>query len=391
MKLHRWYRENFESQLMGRYITLGHLSPLLDHYKSQCELSYPGISENGENIPLLKIGNGPKSVLAWSQMHGNETTTTKALFDFLKLLTQEDSFQVEIQRFKAAYTLFIIPILNPDGARKYTRENANGIDLNRDAQNLSQKESQCLRAVYNRVRPELCLNLHDQRSIYGFSNGKPATVSFLSPAVDAERTISESRKIAMAEIVKMNAALQRHIPGQVGRYDDSFNEACVGDTFQKLGVPTILFEAGHFRQDYKRERTRELIFYSLLSLFDFSKENKAPEDYLKYFDLPENQVNYSDFILRNAKVDGKAELISVAIQFREKLSGDTISVIPEVMEIGNLKTKYAHWEKDANGQEILTEPQNKLTIGDEVSKIFDKKGKLIVNFQKGISKLNKTL
>jgi hypothetical protein len=46
--------------------------------------------------------------------------------------------------------------------------------------------------------------------------------------------------------------LQRYIPGQIGRFDDSFNLNC-GDTFQAMGVPTLLFEAGHFEGDYQRK------------------------------------------------------------------------------------------------------------------------------------------
>src|SRR5690606_15400162 len=127
----------------------------------------------------------------------NESTTTKALFDFFKFLSQEEAFQDEIEAFLRNYTFYVFPILNPDGAKLYTRENANGVDLNRDAQNLSEKESQCLRRVFEELNPSLCLNLHDQRSIYGLKNGNPATISFLSPAADKKRKITQARKEAM--------------------------------------------------------------------------------------------------------------------------------------------------------------------------------------------------
>ena len=81
----------------------------------------------------------------WSQMHGNESTTTKALFDFINFLhsnTKESSVILD------HFTFCMLPMLNPDGAKLYTRENANGIDLNRDAQNLSQPESIALRKTF---------------------------------------------------------------------------------------------------------------------------------------------------------------------------------------------------------------------------------------------------
>lgn len=381
MKIESWYRDNFEFLLTGRYITMEHIYPFLDMYKMTYEISVPGLSEMGRDIPLLKIGYGSKIVLGWSQMHGNESTTTKALFDFLKFISQKKYFQSEIEQFLSNFTFYIFPILNPDGARGYTRENANSIDLNRDAYNLSQKESQCLRAIFDSVKPSLCLNLHDQRSIYGFKNGKPATVSFLSPAADAERTVTDSRKIGMQHIAKMAKMLEKYIPGQVGRYDDSFNEACVGDTFQKKGVPTILFEAGHYKQDYQREKTREYIFYSLLYLFDIIEENSGEIKFEEYFEIPENLKNYNDFILRNVILPDENKRVSIAIQYVEQLNNGKIEFIPSIEEIGNLDYKVGHKEENAKGATILTNSQENLTVGQHISKIFDKSDNSTIYFQ----------
>ena len=164
MEIADWYQANFEDHLSGRYITLEHIDFLLDSYKEDFEISIAGLSEQQKSIPLIKIGHGPKVILAWSQMHGNESTTTKAIFDFLKFLTKKEICKDQIETFLDTSTFYIIPILNPDGAAEYTRENANGVDLNRDSQNLSQVESRCLRKIFEELRPSLCLNLHDQRS-----------------------------------------------------------------------------------------------------------------------------------------------------------------------------------------------------------------------------------
>ena len=378
MNIDTWYRDNFEFRLSGRYITLEHISKILDDYKAPHQISVAGYSEEGLPIPLVKIGCGSKVVLGWSQMHGNESTTTKALFDFLKFVNQKDFFQNEIKTFLNSYTLYLLPILNPDGAKLYTRENANQIDLNRDAQNLSQSESRCLRKVFDDLNPELCLNLHDQRSIYGFTDGNPATVSFLSPAADKKRTITKARIVAMQHIVKMNSILQNYIPGQVGRYDDSFNPNCVGDAFQKLGVPTILFEAGHYQQDYQREKTREFIFYSLVSLFDILSEERIDINYKEYFNIPENRKNYNDFILRNVSLEVKAQPVSIAIQYVEVLKKDKIDFEAVIDEIGQLRDKFGHVEKNVNGAKILTYPQDNLTVGANFSEIYDKSNNSLI-------------
>ena len=92
---------------------------------------------------------------------------------------------------------------------------------------------------------------------------------FLAPAQDQASTITSNRKRAMEVIAVMNANLQLQIPNQVGVYDDSFNINCVGDTFQAQNIPTILFEAGHYKDDYEREEVRAYIFQSLLVSLDY--------------------------------------------------------------------------------------------------------------------------
>ncbi len=382
MKIEDWYHSHFETQLRGRYIAMDHIYPLLDIYKRKYEISVPGLSEQNRDIPLIKIGSGEKVVLGWSQMHGNETTTTKAIFDFIRFVNQSDHFRDVIDKFLEEYSFYIFPILNPDGAKLYTRENANGIDLNRDAQELSQKESQCLRKIFDEIKPSLCLNMHDQRSIYGFANGNPATVSFLSPAADRSRSLTSSRKVAMELIVKMEQTLKKYIPGHIGRYDDSFNKACVGDTFQNAGTPTILFEAGQFKGDYHREKTREYIFYSLLAVFDMIGDPAIPINYKEYFKIPENLKNYNDFILRNVKLTGTSKRVSIAIQYREVLKNEIVVFEPFIDEIGSLENKFGIVEKDAEGAEILTIPQDNLTVGANISEIIDKNDESVIYFQK---------
>ena len=87
----------------------------------------------------------------------------------------------------------------------------------------------------------------------------------------------------------MNIVLQKLIPNQVGVYDDAFNSNCVGDTFQN-DVPTILFEAGHYANDYGREETREFIYISLVNSIDYiAKYDVKGDDYQSYLDIPENE------------------------------------------------------------------------------------------------------
>ena len=371
MEILNAYSSFFESKITGRYLTSDRVFSILETYGDTQKISEIGTSVNGVSIKMVTLGQGKKKVLAWSQMHGNESTTTKAVIDLIKFLTQESRFQSQIETFLKTHTLYIIPILNPDGAKAYTRENANGVDLNRDAQLLSQPESKVLASVCKQLQPDLCLNLHDQRTIYGFETGKCATVSFLSPAADPSRQITASRKSAMLDIANMAAVLQNYIPGHIGRYDDAFNENCVGDAFQMAGVPTILFEAGHAPTDYQREETRKYICFSLLALLGFVPRSGAELE--AYFNLPENKKNFLDIIVRNATTGRRKKRTEIGIQYAEVLVDGRIKFVPRIEKIGDLSKYYAHKELMAQDAEILVNSQEKCHVGEKVATIINKK------------------
>ena len=347
------YQSLFEKTLNGRYITAKMIAPLLLKWNEKFEVKCLGFSVEESQIYKIKLGSGNIKVLMWSQMHGNESTTTKAVFDLLNFLDSNDPIAKIIL---SSCEIHIIPILNPDGAHQYTRVNKNGIDLNRDAQLKSQPESLILHTLFNSIKPDFCFNLHDQRTIFNVGDtNKPATISFLSPAEDEIRNITPTRKKSMELIAVMNNVLQKHIPGQVGRYDDSFNINCVGDTFQSSGVPTILFESGHFPNDYEREITRKYIFCSLVTALKYISANEITgESYGAYFSIPENGKLFYDILLKNApcikeKVETKTD---IGILYEEVLKDGKIIFTPFVKDHGNLTSFYGHREYDLSEYQI---------------------------------------
>ena len=369
MQITSWYTRNFEDRLKGRYITINHILPILDNYREIFNVSAAGFSENGVEIPLVSFGQGVKKVLIWSQMHGNESTTTKALFDFFKFIT---SNKQETKDLLSKHTFYVLPMLNPDGAALYTRENANGIDLNRDAQALSQRESKVLRSIFDALKPDLCLNMHDQRSIFGIKGPKPATLSFLAPSADILKTITPAREVAMGLIVKMNNYIKAHHHNQIGRFDDSYNQNCVGDSFTSSGAPTILFEAGHFKDDYSREQSRSFVFYALIALFDLdvAYQNKDV-DYKEYFNIPQNQKIYKDVVLYNVRVDGEDTLQTISFQYKEIIHDQNIvfELYFDAIEVD--KNVFGHQYFDLQGGSILVNSHQNIIIGKKISTIFD--------------------
>jgi hypothetical protein len=362
--LQNLFKTHKESSLFGRYIFGGHIHPLIKKHGLNFKIETIGTSVSGEPIYAILIGSGSKKILMWSQMHGNESTTTKAIFDMCNVLGNP-SGENDIKKILDCCTIAMIPMLNPDGAKAYTRSNANEIDLNRDAQDRSQPESVALRTFFDAFKPDFCFNLHGQRTI--FSAGKtnhPATVSFLAPAQDEACRITETRKQAMELILKMNENLQQQIPNQVGIYDDAFNLNCVGDTFQSLNVPTVLFEAGHHANDYNREVVRELIFQSLMvAIHNIASNSITGKSHAAYLKIPKNQKLFYDIIIRNAEIND--ELYDVAIQYHEKLSNQNIEFVPIVDKISDLKSFFGHKEVDANGCVVLTTSNEPIYEGYE--------------------------
>ncbi|MRH99316.1 peptidase M14 [Kriegella sp. EG-1] len=344
------------ASVFGRYITNGSIQDVLANLNESFRVETIGKSVLQRPIKSITIGNGEKRILMWSQMHGNESTTTKAILDLLNYLKINEQ---ESQELLKNCTLKIIPILSPDGAAAYTRINANEVDLNRDAQDLTQPESIVLRETFNLFKPNYAFNLHGQRTFYNVGNtNKSATVSFLSPSVDIERKLTKPRKIAMQIIVAMNEMLQNYIPGGVGRYDDGFNLNCVGDTFQSLNCPTILFEAGHYENDYDREIVRHFIFNSLITAISTISFNTISNfKYEDYFKIPENGKQFYDVIIKNIQFYNPElkDLGSVGVQFTEVLEENKVVFKPKIEKVGALNGFFGHKVYDCSIESQLTE------------------------------------
>lgn len=88
-----------------------------------------GFSVQERPIRYVEIGSGPKKYYTWGRIHGNECVGTGALLRVLARLT-DGSIRSKLLLQKI--TVIILPIANPDGSEVFTRQNANGVDLNRD-------------------------------------------------------------------------------------------------------------------------------------------------------------------------------------------------------------------------------------------------------------------
>lgn len=345
-----WHQQCKEQRLFGRQITFDMILPILKKLPAIFSVEQIGTSFYKTPVFKVTIGTGKTKVLLWSQMHGNESTGTKALFDLFQLFAdpKKNSSITDIILNKC--TLVFIPILNPDGAEAYTRKNAQGIDLNRDAVALEAPESRILNTVLQQINPQFCFNLHDQRTIFSVGDKKlPATISFLAPSEDEERTVTEGRRVTMSVISAMDKVLQKIIPNQIGRYTDEFYPTATGDNFQKAGHNTILIEAGHSKNDYDREMVRNYNFIAILTgLLHIARGEFA--NYRSYLDIPNNEKHYLDIIYKNVFLSDINQKVDIGIVFKEELKNGKILFLPIIKYTKELTDYNANSYIDIKGK-----------------------------------------
>lgn len=349
----------------SRYFPPAYLMDQLKLMQLEEELEVLGKSVENREIYSLTLGTGSIKVLAWSQMHGNESTTTKACLDLIKHLKETQDGKALLKEIKVQ----IILQLNPDGAVRYTRLNANKVDLNRDAVSQSQPEMKVLQAAYSTLKPDLCLNLHGQRTIFSAGNSnKPAAMSFLAPSANASREVTPARQIAMQLIAKINSDSIKSDQWGIGRYDDSFNINCTGDFFTANGTPTLLFEAGHFPDDYNRIKTRALIYSALLSCLSALVTNDFKRFKIDDYDaIPNNGNHLRDIEINNVTIvnNGNVSTSSIFIQYKEELKQGEIKFVPEFVNINAGLTGLKVIDAENKNQ---TEPVNIVKSSIEIIK-----------------------
>lgn len=345
---------SIEENFKNRYVNPSELSDfLIKNYKSL--LTEIGRSELNKPIYKLTLGKGPKNILLWTQMHGNETTGTLSCLDLLKFFENENNCSHGIL---SKFTLDIIFMLNPDGAEIWTRRNRLGIDINRDFLTASSIEMQVLKKTASEKKYDLAFNLHDQRTIFGVEGKKePATLAFLSPSESVDRKVTETRKKSMGLIADIYQEISKLLPNKISRFTDEFYPRSVGDNFQKLGIPTILFEGGHFPKDYYRQKTRRFFTLSLITaLYYASIKDEWQEGYELYNEIPNNSLSFFDIIYRNVRIrEDKKETVDIGIQYVEKITKgeNELSFFAKIEDIGDLSFMYGHEEIDAEGRYIV--------------------------------------
>ena len=342
------------------------LPPLVDHQEVVRRLTEVGsgapdlfalekIGESieGRSINYVRVGTGPFSVLLWSQMHGDESTATSALFDLFEYLRRHRQ-DAAVAQLLSRLTLHVVPMLNPDGAERFERRNAQSIDVNRDALRLQTPEGKALKALRDRLNPRLGFNLHNQswRTSVG-TPPKPASISLLSVAYDEARTENAGRKLTKQICAVIREALEPFAPGQIGRYDDEFEVRAFGDNITLWGTPVVLIETGPWPGPEPDAALVRLNFIALVSALDALATGAVDRaDPQHYESLPMNESKVLYVLVKNATIiNGRAmppftgdiglvanRRVQVASGRRELQTTLTIDDLGDLRTMGALRT-----------------------------------------------------
>ena len=323
------------------------------------EIQLLGHSVEDRPIRMVSVGNGDVDVLMWSQMHGNESTATRSIVDLLSFIA-ENSKQKSVNSLLQDLRIHFIPMLNPDGASRWTRENAIGIDLNRDALRLIAPESQLLKRVRDSLSADYGFNLHDQSKYYNVERlNNEASISFLATAFDYEKSRSAGRDEAMQLISYLYKINQHYIPNHTGRYNDDFEPRAFGDNIQKWGTKLILIETGGFKNDPEKQLGRKLNFVLIGSALEaIQKGLHKAISAEQYSQIPRNDRNLFDLKIENVQKMVNSSYYTVDLgYFLEESNNDSYKG-KEIYQItledqGDLSTYTGYKNFNAEGLKIL--------------------------------------
>lgn len=320
------------------------------------DVSVAGRSVRGREIFLIKTGSGKNKIFLWSQMHGDESTATLAIFDIINFLNSHDEFDTFRNNLLEKNTIFFLPMVNPDGAEYFQRRNEVEIDLNRDALQLESPEAKILFNICSSIKPDFGFNLHDQSERYSVGNsGKQASISFLAPPIDEVKTVTSNREKAMLLIAGLTYSMQDIIPGHIAKYSDEYEPRAFGDNFQKSGMSTVLVESGGWKGDAQKQFLRNVNFVLLLTAFESITSGDYKNFSVSDYELiPENGKMIMDLILRNVALktpSGKFK-IDIGVNREELTINDEVFYKSTIEDIGDLSVYYGLEDFDMNGFEI---------------------------------------
>ncbi len=321
-----------------------------------------GRSGEGRSLSVLKLGSGPTGVFLWSQMHGDEPTATSALLDILAYLGRNRE-SAAVSRLFSRLTIYLLPMLNPDGAERTTRRNIQGIDINRDALRLQTPEGRFLKSVRDRFQPTVGFNLHNQSPLtVAGKGGGQAALAVMSVPFDEASSENDGRRTTKRLAVSLREFLAPWASGKIARYDMDYTARAFGDSMTRWGTSTLLIETGGWNGPDEAGTLVRLNFVGLLgalqALGDGSLASIDPKGYDAIPLL--RREGLFDVVLRGGRVANGSGLppylADVALTHPIPFSGLGPRVRPGVADLGDLTDFRGKVEENLTGKLLVPAP-----------------------------------
>ncbi len=307
-----------------------------------------GESVQGRSIPMvhrnsLTNDKGVK-VLLFCQQHGNEPSGKEAALVLLK--------EIAIARDNSPFSnidLYLIPCLNPDGNESAKRFNANDSDLNRNHLILSEPEVITLHNVYNRIKPEVTLDVHEY-SAFRRSFREAGYVRSVDEQFGAPTNLNISSRIIDYSMNTLFPFLEKYLNEKAITFsnyykmdgpDDTVRASTTGiiDGRQSLAINntfSFILEGKNglnFNEGLKRRTSDQLealkAFLTFVDLNASSIKSLVQNEQEKLFSLKDSVIVQMDYNFDGATIDLPMTVLSS--------NKDTIVTMPYSPKVIKLK------------------------------------------------------
>ncbi|MFB5660367.1 M14 family zinc carboxypeptidase [Alteribacillus sp. HJP-4] len=217
-----------------------------------------GQSVKGRDLHLVKFGSSEDkpTILMLTQQHGNEPLLTESAFQVIQQLSTNSR---EVKDLMEQVNILFVPRLNPDGAEgdvdwdtshilgggQQTRNNANGINLNRTHNSLSQPETRALHEeVLQQYDIDYAIDFHHQvanRVIDDEGKEQLVSAAMLYPTSNVTEEVLEKSKQLGAVV---HAAIEEKGYSTMAKYHmgDTLTSNARNNLATRYDIPTLLFE-----------------------------------------------------------------------------------------------------------------------------------------------------
>ena len=330
---------------------------------SPFDLNLRQVASSVEGRPLgaLRFGRGKRRVLIWARQHGDEPDCTAALCLFLHNLIHRHGEQ-PYKTLLDELSFCVFPMVNPDGAYRFTRQNAQGIDLNRDALAEATSESRALVALKKEFDPEYAFNLHDMSARKSTGNKNLVALAFQAGPFEQGDTNNETRLKAKHVIGLMAKAVHSRAPRNLARYTADYMPTAFGDSMMRWGVSTILVEAGGWYPDLGGDEfVIRLFTLSLIAgLHAVAAREDAEPKGEAYDALPfDSGKAFADEIYTGARIFEGGALTLIAgdmalnLERRTRRIEDTKLSVGAFEGLGDLQDRLAKSRRSIEGKVVL--------------------------------------